>query len=46
MEPMVDYIPLRKDFSNFDEVLERFRDPELRQELCENARRRLIDSGD
>ena len=26
MEPMRHYIPLRKDFSNFDEVVERFRD--------------------
>ncbi len=46
MEPMRHYIPLKKDFSNFDEVVERFRDPELRRELTENARRELIDSGD
>jgi hypothetical protein len=46
MEPMVHYIPLRKDFSNFDEVLERFRDPDLRHELTENAYRDLIASGD
>jgi len=45
MEPMRHYIPLRKDFSNFDEVVERFRDPALRRELAENARRDLIDSG-
>ena len=46
MEPMVHYIPLRKDFSNFDEVLERFRDPDLRHELTQNAYRDLIASGD
>ena len=28
MEPMVHYIPLRKDFSNFDQVLDQFREPE------------------
>ena len=26
MEPMVHYIPLKKDFTNFDEVIRRFRD--------------------
>lgn len=45
LEPMVHYIPLEKDFSNFDEVLRRFRDPELRRELTENAYRDLIGSG-
>ena len=46
MEPMRHYIPLRKDFSNFDEVIERFKQPELRAELTENAHRDLIASGD
>jgi len=46
MEPMRHYIPLRKDFSNFDEAIERFRDASLRRELAENARRDLIDSGE
>jgi len=46
IEPLVDYIPLKKDFSNFDEVIERFRDDDLRRELTDNARRRLIDSGE
>ena len=45
LEPMVHYIPLRKDFSNFDEVVERFRDRELRRTLTENAYRDLIASG-
>jgi hypothetical protein len=45
MEPMVHYIPLRKDFSNFDEVVSRFRDPGVRRELTENAYRDLIASG-
>ena len=45
MEPMRHYIPLKKDFSNFDEVLERFRDDEVRRELTENSRRDLIESG-
>jgi hypothetical protein len=46
MEPTRHYIPLRKDFSNFDEVIERFRDPALRRELTENAYADLIASGD
>ncbi len=46
MEPMRHYIPLAKDFSNLDEVLERFGDPALRGELAANARRDLIDSGE
>ncbi|MBM3667059.1 MAG: hypothetical protein FJW90_06185 [Actinobacteria bacterium] len=45
MEPMVHYIPLRKDFSNLDQVIERFRDPGLRAELIANAHRDLIASG-
>jgi hypothetical protein len=45
MEPMVHYIPLRKDFSNFDEVIERFRDQDLRRRIAENAHRDLIASG-
>ena len=46
MQPMVHYIPLRKDFSNFEEVIERFRNADLRRELAANARRDLIDSGE
>ena len=45
MEPGVHYIPLRKDFSNLDEVLATFRDPDARRGIAENARRDLIDSG-
>jgi hypothetical protein len=45
LQPMVHYIPLRKDFSNFDEVIARFRDPALRRELATNAHRDLIASG-
>jgi hypothetical protein len=44
MEPLVHYIPLRKDFSNFDEVVERIRDGALRRELTDNAHRDLIAS--
>jgi hypothetical protein len=45
LEPMTHYIPLRKDFSNFDEVVRLFRDADLRRELTENAYRDLIASG-
>ncbi len=46
MRPMVHYIPLRKDFSNFDEVLDQIRDSGLRAEIVKNAHRDLIASGD
>ena len=45
MKPMVHYIPLKKDFSNFDEVITMFKDESLRRELTENAYRDLIASG-
>jgi hypothetical protein len=45
MEPMVHYLPLRKDFSNLDEVLRAFGDSEVRRRIIANARRDLIDSG-
>jgi hypothetical protein len=45
MEPMVHYIPLRKDFSNLDEVVRLVRDPEVRRELTERAHADLIASG-
>jgi hypothetical protein len=46
MEPMRHYIPLRKDFSNVDEVIARVRNADLRRELTENAHRDLIASGE
>jgi hypothetical protein len=45
LQPMVHYIPLKKDFSNFDEVLSHFNDAGLRKELTENAYRDLRASG-
>jgi len=39
------YLSLRKDFSNIDDVIQRFRDPAVRAEIAGNARRDLIDSG-
>jgi hypothetical protein len=45
LRPMVHYIPLKKDFSNFDLVLQHFRDPSVRETLTENAYRDLIASG-
>jgi hypothetical protein len=46
LEPMVHYIPLKKDFSNYDEVVRLIRDPGVRRELTENAYRDLIASGE
>jgi hypothetical protein len=45
MQPMVHYIPLRKDFSNFEEVIGMLRDEGLRREMTERAYRDLIASG-
>lgn len=45
MQPLVHYIPLKKDFSNFDDVLSMFRDASMRRALTENAYRDLIASG-
>lgn len=45
LEPMVHYVPLKKDFSNFDEVAAMILDPVLRHEITENAYRDLIQSG-
>lgn len=45
MEPDVHYIPLKKDFSNFDEVVRKFKDDTLRREITENAHQDLIASG-
>jgi hypothetical protein len=44
LEPMTHYIPLRKDFSNLDEVITAFRSPRLRHELTGNAHRDLVAS--
>lgn len=43
--PMRHYLPLKKDFSNFEDVLRAFRDPAVRRELTENAYQDLIASG-
>jgi hypothetical protein len=45
MQPMVHYIPLKKDFSNWDEVVSRFCDPALRRRLTDQAYDDLIASG-
>ena len=42
---MVHYIPLQKDFGNFDEVVQLYYNAALRRELTENAYRDLIASG-
>ena len=45
LEEDVHFIPLRKDFSNFDDVISRFGDPAVRAQITENAHRDLIASG-
>ncbi len=45
LEPNVHYIPLEKDFSNFDEVVAKLRDPDVRRTVTDNAYRDLIASG-
>jgi hypothetical protein len=46
LAPMVHYVPLKKDFSNFDEVAALISDDRAREEIVENAHRDLIRSGD
>jgi len=45
LKPMVHYIALKKDFSNFDECLQLFKDKAFRERLTENAYQDLIASG-
>jgi hypothetical protein len=45
LQPMVHYLPLKKDFSNFDEVVGQLRNDALRREITDNAHRDLIASG-
>ena len=45
MKPMVHYLPLKKDFSNLDSVLDMLADERQRSEVIENAYRDLIVSG-
>ncbi|MCR4442596.1 MAG: hypothetical protein NUV48_10640 [Peptococcaceae bacterium] len=45
MKPMVHYIPLKKDFSNLNEVIALFKNENVRKDLTENAYRDLIASG-
>jgi hypothetical protein len=46
LEPMVHYVPLKKDFSNFDDVVGMISDPRVRDEITGNAYRDLIASGE
>jgi len=46
LKPMVDYIPLKKDFSNFDEVIKLFHDTRFRKRITENCYQHLIASGE
>lgn len=45
MQPMVHYIPLKKDFSNFSDVLNILKDDASCHDIIENAYRDLIGSG-
>jgi len=45
LKPMVHYIPLKKDFSNFEAAVAMYQDGSLRKELTDNTYRDLIASG-
>lgn len=45
LKPMVHYLPLKKDFSNFEEVLSMMQDRKLSDELINNAYSDLVLSG-
>lgn len=44
LQPLVHYIPLKKDFSNIDQVIKLFRDQKFCQELVNNTYRDIIAS--
>jgi hypothetical protein len=46
LRPMVHYVPLKKDFSNFDAVVELVSDRQTREEIVERTHRDLIRSGE
>lgn len=46
LRPDEHYLELRRDFSNLDAVIERFRDPEVRRAIAEKAHADLIESGE
>jgi hypothetical protein len=45
MRPMEHYIPMKKDFSNFDEVIRLFKNKKFRCQIAENAYSDLVASG-
>ena len=45
VEPWVHYLPLQKDFANFDEIIRLYRDEGVRRQLVQQAERDLIASG-
>jgi hypothetical protein len=45
LQPNVHYLPLKKDFSNFDQILAAFLNPDIRRELTDNAYRDMIACG-
>jgi hypothetical protein len=45
MKPLIHYIPLKKDFSNYEDVIRIYKDQLFRKELTKNAYRDLIASG-
>jgi hypothetical protein len=46
IEPWIHYVPLQKDFSNFEEVVEAIRDDKLLGEIASRAHSDLVASGD
>ena len=43
--PDIHYIPIQRDFTNFDEALERIRNPEEIQKIADQARKDIVYSG-
>jgi len=46
LEPWVHYFPLKRDFSNLDELLDLTLDESLRLEMVRNCKRDILDPGD
>ncbi|MBA3664210.1 MAG: hypothetical protein H0W61_08385 [Bacteroidetes bacterium] len=45
LKPWIHYIPIKKDLSNVDEVLQLVKDDNLREKIVENAYRDIVESG-
>lgn len=46
LKPNIHYLPLKKDFSNLNQVIAKISDDDLRKQLVENSYRDVVESGE